>query len=268
MSRRLAPFCPSSPRHVADFAMTCSHLDRALRRHARLGRVDDRRPHKASVLFRSPCPLPARFLNLVSCLGCFNDLGLTTNAIVMIGYAVGNAAGPQYWEAKYQPRNHIPWLILSVCWAVSALILLAIRFFLAYENAKREKEPLDSTYDSVYIKETLADGTVVEKKVDRVRLRVGCMLYARWRSAKAHIYAPARPSWTSQTSKTASSDTSCDLLATPPRAAISLLLLGRRAYERPTWSWPWVDEREERRVTTCTTPVRLLFRLPSLCLLC
>ena len=26
----------------------------------------------------------------------------TMNTIVMIGYAVGNAAGPQYWKAKYQ----------------------------------------------------------------------------------------------------------------------------------------------------------------------
>nr|VWP00642.1 S-adenosylmethionine synthase (EC [Ganoderma boninense] len=95
---------------------------------------------------------------------------LTTNAIVMIGYAVGNSAGPQYWEAKYQPRNHIPWLILSICWAVSALILLALRFVLAYENARRDREPHDSTYDSVYIKETQADGTVVEKKVDRAFL--------------------------------------------------------------------------------------------------
>ena len=28
----------------------------------------------------------------------------TMNAIIMIGYAVGNAAGPQYWKASYQPR--------------------------------------------------------------------------------------------------------------------------------------------------------------------
>ena len=87
----------------------------------------------------------------------------------MIGYAVGNAAGPQYWEAKYQPRNHVPWLILSICWAVSAILLLVTRFYLAYENAKREREPHDTTYDDVYISQTQADGTVVEKKVDKVR---------------------------------------------------------------------------------------------------
>ncbi|KAI0647523.1 MFS general substrate transporter [Trametes meyenii] len=95
---------------------------------------------------------------------------LTTNAIVMIGYAVGNAAGPQYWEKKYQPRNHVPWLILSVCWAVSALLLLATRAYLAWENARREREAPDARYDEVYVSETRADGSVVEKKVDKAFL--------------------------------------------------------------------------------------------------
>ena len=87
----------------------------------------------------------------------------------MIGYAVGNSAGPQYWEKKYQPRNHVPWLILSICWAVSALLLLATRFYLAWENARREKETHDASYDDVYITEKQPDGTVVEKRVDKVR---------------------------------------------------------------------------------------------------
>lgn len=30
------------------------------------------------------------------------------NAIVMIGYAVGNSAGPQYWKKEYQPRYASP----------------------------------------------------------------------------------------------------------------------------------------------------------------
>ena len=94
---------------------------------------------------------------------------LTTNAIVMIGYAVGNSAGPQYWQKKYQPRNHIPWTILSVCWAVSALILLALRIYLARENKRRDQEGPDTRYEDVYITEKREDGTVLEKKVDKVR---------------------------------------------------------------------------------------------------
>ncbi|KAI0665309.1 MFS general substrate transporter [Cubamyces menziesii] len=95
---------------------------------------------------------------------------LTTNAIVMIGYAVGNAAGPQYWEKKYQPRNHIPWLILSICWAVSALLLLATRFYLAWENARRDREGPDTRFDDVYVTEKLPDGSLVDKKVDKAFL--------------------------------------------------------------------------------------------------
>ena len=50
------------------------------------------------------------------------------NAIVMIGYAVGNAAGPQYWKAKYQKRcvSHasrgpfVMWCVLGVVGGASA----------------------------------------------------------------------------------------------------------------------------------------------------
>ena len=90
------------------------------------------------------------------------------NAIVMIGYAVGNAAGPQYWKAQYQPRNHVPWAILSACWAASALLFLATRAYLAWENARREREGPDTRYDDVYVTEKLPDGSLVDKKVDKV----------------------------------------------------------------------------------------------------
>ncbi|KAI0823552.1 MFS general substrate transporter [Trametes gibbosa] len=95
---------------------------------------------------------------------------LTTNAIVMVGYAVGNSAGPQYWEKKYQPRNHVPWLILSICWAASALLLLATRAYLARENARREREERDARYDDVFVTEKRADGTLVDKRVDKAFL--------------------------------------------------------------------------------------------------
>lgn len=95
---------------------------------------------------------------------------VTTNAIVMIGYGVGNAAGPQYWKAKYEPRDHVPWTILAVSWAVSATLLLVTRWHLARENAKRDRETRDETYDAVYITEVGADGKVFDAKVDKVRL--------------------------------------------------------------------------------------------------
>ena len=76
---------------------------------------------------------------------------VTTNAIVMVGYAVGNAVGPQYWQARYQPRNRVPWAILAACWAASLLILLATRFYLAAENRRRDRAPHDATYDDACV---------------------------------------------------------------------------------------------------------------------
>ena len=58
---------------------------------------------------------------------------VTVNAIMLITYCVGNAAGPFMWQAQYKPRyantrlyflptsltfacrNHIPWLIIGIC---------------------------------------------------------------------------------------------------------------------------------------------------------
>ena len=105
----------------------------------------------------------------------------------MIGYAVGNAAGPQYWEKKYQPRNHIPWLILSICWAVSALLLLATRFYLAWENARRESEGPDTRYDDVYVTEKLPDGSLVDKKVDKERF-LWCGRATVWTWTDARVW--------------------------------------------------------------------------------
>ncbi|KAI0819031.1 MFS general substrate transporter [Irpex lacteus] len=94
----------------------------------------------------------------------------TMNAIVMIGYAVGNSAGPQYWKKEYQPRNHIPWAILSACWAATAVLMMVTRVYLARENKKREEEPYDASHDEVYITETREDGTKEEVRVDKAFL--------------------------------------------------------------------------------------------------
>ncbi|OJT10662.1 hypothetical protein TRAPUB_12823 [Trametes pubescens] len=95
---------------------------------------------------------------------------LTTNTIVMIGYAVGNAVGPQYWEKRYQPRNELPWLILSICWAVSALLLLTTRAYLSWENARRERAGPDERYNDMRITEKHSDGTVMGKRVEKAFL--------------------------------------------------------------------------------------------------
>ena len=65
--------------------------------------------------------------------------------------------------------NHIPWIIISVCTVTSGALILLLRYLLSAENKRRDAEERDDTYDNVYIKEQLPDGTIVDKHVDRVR---------------------------------------------------------------------------------------------------
>ncbi|KZT71376.1 MFS general substrate transporter [Daedalea quercina L-15889] len=106
------------------------------------------------------------FLSWVGNVTAGHTKRVTTNAVVMVGYAVGNAVGPQYWKTEYNPRNRVPWAILAACWAASMLILLATRFYLAAENRRREREPRDAAYDDVYV----VDEKGEDKKIDKAFL--------------------------------------------------------------------------------------------------
>ncbi|KAH8092231.1 MFS general substrate transporter [Cristinia sonorae] len=92
---------------------------------------------------------------------------VTVNAIMLVAYCVGNATAPFMWQEKYRPRNHIPWIIIGICYVVCPLLLLVIRYILAAENKRRDQEPVDDTYDDVYIEVLNADGEKVQKKVDK-----------------------------------------------------------------------------------------------------
>ena len=48
-----------------------------------------------------------------------------------------------------------------------------LRFILSSENKRRDVEQRDDSYDDIYVKEQLADGTQTEKRVDKVRLMLG-----------------------------------------------------------------------------------------------
>ncbi|KIM48751.1 hypothetical protein M413DRAFT_437931 [Hebeloma cylindrosporum] len=96
----------------------------------------------------------------------------TTNAIILSAYAIGNAAGPFMWKKKYQPRNHVPWAVISACIGACAVLILTLRFMLDSENKRRDAEKRDDSYDDVYIREELADGTKTEKRVDRAFLDI------------------------------------------------------------------------------------------------
>ncbi|KAJ3853789.1 MFS general substrate transporter [Lentinula lateritia] len=70
---------------------------------------------------------------------------ITTNAIMLGAYCIGNAAAPFMWQAKYKPRHS----------------------YLHRQNKLREVEPYDDQYDNVYIERLNEDGTIDEIKVEK-----------------------------------------------------------------------------------------------------
>jgi ACS family allantoate permease-like MFS transporter len=92
---------------------------------------------------------------------------ICVNAAVMIGYAVGNASAPFMWKAQYQPRNHVPWLVIALGSAISAALLLVIRYILATENKRRDAIIESVQPEETYIVDVNEKGEQVKVKVDR-----------------------------------------------------------------------------------------------------
>ncbi|KAI0063439.1 MFS general substrate transporter [Artomyces pyxidatus] len=107
------------------------------------------------------------FLSWVGNVTAGHTKRTTTNALVLIGYALGNAVGPFMWKAQYQPRNHVPWGIIAGASVISGALLFVARVYLARENAARQLEQRDSTFDDVYITREDADGKSVRRHVDK-----------------------------------------------------------------------------------------------------
>ena len=111
---------------------------------------------------------------------------ITVNAIMLCAYCIGNASAPFMWQEKYKPRyvprssaplltqlictlsNRIPWIIIAICYALCAVILLVLRYVLARENKRRDAEPADHTYDDVWIERPNSKGEVEKVKVEKV----------------------------------------------------------------------------------------------------
>ncbi|CEL62099.1 putative transporter PB10D8,01 OS=Schizosaccharomyces pombe (strain 972 / ATCC 24843) GN=SPBPB10D8.01 PE=3 SV=1 [Rhizoctonia solani AG-1 IB] len=97
---------------------------------------------------------------------------ITVQAIMLSAYCIGNLVGPQMWQEQYKPRNRVPWTVITICYVLCPLTLLSLRFLLARENKRRDAEPKEDNSGDTYIEETLADGTRVERKVDKVRFHI------------------------------------------------------------------------------------------------
>ncbi|KAK0211108.1 major facilitator superfamily domain-containing protein [Desarmillaria ectypa] len=120
-----------------------------------------------SIFAIAPFPI---FLGWVSGLTSGHTKRITTNALVLIGYCVGNFAGPFVWKKEYQPRNHVPWALLAACNLASGIFLLILRFMLSAENKRRDMNRHDDTFDDVYVTHVNADGTTEERKIDKAFL--------------------------------------------------------------------------------------------------
>ncbi|KAJ3833802.1 hypothetical protein F5878DRAFT_545917, partial [Lentinula raphanica] len=112
------------------------------------------------------------FLVWVSGLVSGHTKRTTTNAIVLIGYALGNVVSPLIWKSQYQPRNHVPWDFIAASMGASIILLLTLRIMLAKENANRDKENRQDDYNDVYLpsKELDSGINVPQRKVDKVFL--------------------------------------------------------------------------------------------------
>ncbi|KIJ61701.1 hypothetical protein HYDPIDRAFT_115502, partial [Hydnomerulius pinastri MD-312] len=92
---------------------------------------------------------------------------VTTNAIMLSAYCIGNAAGPFMWQAQYKPRNHVPWIVIGICYLVCPFLLLLIRYMLSRENARRDAEPAEEEYEEFFIERLADSGERVQVKVDK-----------------------------------------------------------------------------------------------------
>ena len=139
-------------------------------------------------------------------------IGTTVNAMILSGYSIGNIAGPFVWKKKYQPRyatafnksdilvlmspsifvnsNHVPWTLIAACIGTCTILILILRVMLRAENKRRDAEQRDDTFDNVYIKEELADGTKIEKYVDKVGTLLCYSLERRIFSLTCHTGLP------------------------------------------------------------------------------
>ncbi|KAJ3755153.1 MFS general substrate transporter [Lentinula raphanica] len=119
------------------------------------------------------CVAPfAIFIGWVSGLVSGHTKRTTTNAMVLIGYALGNIASPLIWKSEYQPRNHVPWDFIASSIGASIILLLVLRTMLAKDNANRDKETCQDDYSDIYLpsKELDSDTNMPQRKVDKIFL--------------------------------------------------------------------------------------------------
>ncbi|KAL5356742.1 major facilitator superfamily domain-containing protein [Aspergillus floccosus] len=62
---------------------------------------------------------------------------VTVNSLVLIGYCVGNIAGPQFFKEQQQPRYGLGIGACMVSFIILIVMVLAMRFYLVWQNKRR-----------------------------------------------------------------------------------------------------------------------------------
>ena len=104
---------------------------------------------------------------------------MTTTAVLMIGFGLGNALGPQFWLDKYKPANLVPWglTLMSALVAVAATIVLRTLFArenqrrdIMYEDARRSGRSTVEFEEWAEVQEVDDEGRLHRRRVDKMFL--------------------------------------------------------------------------------------------------
>ena len=87
-----------------------------------------------------------------------------------VNTSLGERIGFTNMTANELSRNHIPWIIIGICYASCMILLFFIRVLLASENKRRDVESPDDTFDDVYVVTTDEGENHTEIKVPKVRI--------------------------------------------------------------------------------------------------
>ncbi|KAL6355617.1 hypothetical protein LRP88_11220 [Fusarium phalaenopsidis] len=81
---------------------------------------------------------------LMMSLSASNIAGFTKKSTVMamifLGYCAGNLSGPQFFISTEAPSYHTAYTTILACFAITIVLVVAMRFYLAWENNRRDKE--------------------------------------------------------------------------------------------------------------------------------
>lgn len=64
---------------------------------------------------------------------------MTTNAIFLVGYSLGQILCTQFWKQQYRPRNLVPWGITLMSYLMVIICALALRWLFVRENKRRDE---------------------------------------------------------------------------------------------------------------------------------